>query len=421
MSPSAREMAAIWLASQSVGIRPSRTIWPKIRPHSLVWVRDLAGLPQQPHARPAGGQFAEFRLAGQGRQCLDVAGLVAADQPGAGRRRVQAAQQRIDIGEIQPVVAPDQLRQRIELMVLHCIDQVRGQRQAVAGAAEGAVAHAAAGAAGNLRDLRRGQPARPVAVELGQPGERDMVDIHVQPHPDGVGRDQEIDLLFLVQRHLGVACARRQPAHHHRAAAPAAADRLGDGVNLAGAERHHGRARRQLGQLGVPGMGQLRQPRARVDLGLRDQLLEQRADGLRTQEHRLHHAARLQQPLGEDVAAVGIGAELDFVDSYKLRLSIERHRLDGAGKPARFRRQDLLLPGDQRDVPGALAGDHLVVILTRQQAQRKADDARRVGQQAFHGQMGLAGVRRTQDSLHAGREIRHVQMVEAAGRDCKPF
>ena len=34
-----------------------------------------------------------------------------------------------------------------------------------------------------------------------------MVDIHVQPHADGVGRDQVIDLAGLVQRHLGVAGA----------------------------------------------------------------------------------------------------------------------------------------------------------------------------------------------------------------------
>ena len=77
-------------------------------------------------------------------------------------------------------------------------------------------------------DLGRGQPARPVAVELAQPGEGDVVDVHVEAHADGVGGDQEVDLPVLVQRHLGVAGARRQAAHHHRAAALAAADQFGD-------------------------------------------------------------------------------------------------------------------------------------------------------------------------------------------------
>ena len=73
-------------------------------------------------------------------------------------------------------------------------------------------------------DLGRGQPARAVAVELAQAGEGDMVDVHVEAHADGVGGDQEVDLAVLVQRHLGVARARRERAHHHRAAAAPAAD-----------------------------------------------------------------------------------------------------------------------------------------------------------------------------------------------------
>ena len=167
-------------------------------------------------------------------------------------------------------------------------------------------------------------------------------------------------------------------------------------------------------------MGELGKPWPRVDLRLRDQAFEQRTDGLRAQEHRLHHPARAKQTLGKHMAAVGIGAELDLIDGNELRAPVQRHGLDGAGEPARLRRQNLLLPGDQRHMPGALAGHHLVVVLAGQQAQRKPDDAGRMGQQTFHGQMGLASVRRAKDSLHAGREIRHAQMVEVAGAFCKP-
>ena len=45
---------------------------------------------------------------------------------------------------------------------------------------------------------------------LGQAGEGDVVDIHVQAHADRVGGDQEIDLLLLIQRDLGVAGARAE-------------------------------------------------------------------------------------------------------------------------------------------------------------------------------------------------------------------
>ena len=45
-------------------------------------------------------------------------------------------------------------------------------------------------------------------------------------------------------------------------------------------------------------------------------------------------AARVQQAMGEDVAALGVGAELDFVDGEKLDLAVERHRLDRADEIA---------------------------------------------------------------------------------------
>ena len=124
-----------------------------------------------------------------------------------------------------------------------------------------------------------------------------------------------------------------------------------------------------------------RQPRPGLDDGLRHQPLQQRADRLGAQEHRLHQAARVQQPVGEDMAAVGVGAKLDLVHRQELGVPVERHRLHRAGEPARLGRDDLFLPGDQRDVAGALARHHAVVVLARQQAQREADDARGVREQ----------------------------------------
>ena len=48
---------------------------------------------------------------------------------------------------------------------------------------------------------------------------------------------------------------------------------------------------------------------------------------------RLVVAAGMQQPVGEDVAALGIGAELDFVDGEERPTSrVDRHRLDRADR-----------------------------------------------------------------------------------------
>src|SRR6185295_3915815 len=48
-----------------------------------------------------------------------------------------------------------------------------------------------------------------VAVELAIGGEGDVIDIEIEPHADGVGGDQVVDVAGLVERDLGVAGARR--------------------------------------------------------------------------------------------------------------------------------------------------------------------------------------------------------------------
>ena len=67
-------------------------------------------------------------------------------------------------------------------------------------------------------------------------GEGDVIDVEVEAHADGIGRDEEVDVARLVERDLGVARARGQRAQHHRGAAALTADQLGDRVDLAGRE-----------------------------------------------------------------------------------------------------------------------------------------------------------------------------------------
>ena len=105
----------------------------------------------------------------------------------------------------------------------------------------------------------------------------------------------------------------------------------------------------------------------------------------------------MQQAVGEDVAAVEVLAELDLVDGDEAHVEVARHGLDGADPVARLLRLDLLLAGDQRHLVGADLLDDAAVDLAGEQAQRQADDARRVGQHALDGEVGLAGVGRPED------------------------
>ena len=54
---------------------------------------------------------------------------------------------------------------------------------------------------------------------LVSPAKRHVVDVEVQPHADGVGGHQIIDIAVLIQLHLRVARARAERAHDHRRAA----------------------------------------------------------------------------------------------------------------------------------------------------------------------------------------------------------
>ena len=123
----------------------------------------------------------------------------------------------------------------------------------------------------------------------------------------------------------------------------------------------------------------------------------------------------MQQAVGEDMAAIGVGAELDFVHRDELGGAVERHGFDGTGIPFSVRRDDLLLAGNQRDVARALGGDHTVVVLAREEAQRKPDDAGGVRQQALHRQMRLARVGGAENRLHPGCVTRHGKDVWSGG------
>jgi hypothetical protein len=207
---------------------------------------------------------------------------------------LQRADQLLDAAEIELALAPVEEVQRLEAMLLDPFDLLGpelGQRVAFQGqAAEGAVALVAAGAAGDLRHLGRRQAAPPMAVELRQPGEGDMVDIHVEAHADRVGGDEIVDLAGLVHRDLGVAGARAERAHHHRGAAAHPPQHLGHRIDLLGREGDDRRARRQPRELGRADIGEGRETRAGGDLRLGQQCA--RTIGFRLSEPRIIVSSR---------------------------------------------------------------------------------------------------------------------------------
>ena len=183
----------------------------------------------------------------------------------------------------------------------------------------------------------------------------------------------------LEEIHLRVAGARTERAHDDRRPAALTADELGDGVDRVGGEGDDGAAARQARQLLGTGVGQLAEKRSRnwMSASGQSRRINER-DGRRAHQHGLRGPARMQQPMGKDVAAFGVGAELDFIDGEKLDLAVERHRLDSADKIARPSRDDLFFAGDQRDLSQAAGLDHAIVDLAREQPQGQPDHARGV-------------------------------------------
>ena len=102
-----------------------------------------------------------------------------------------------DRGEIEVRVAPLQHPERVEGMVFEGFDGRRVEGRASSGGPEGAVAHVAPGPARDLAELGGIELAETEAVELLVGCERDVIDIEVQSHADGVGRDEIIDVTGL--------------------------------------------------------------------------------------------------------------------------------------------------------------------------------------------------------------------------------
>ena len=133
-------------------------------------------------------------------------------------RLVEASAQALQRGEVEVRVAPLQHAHAVEIVVFQPVDGFLFEGFGLAGAAEGAVVHVAAGAAGDLAEFAGVELAVLEAVELAGGGEGHVVDIEVEAHADGVGGHEVIHVAGLVERDLGVAGARAtaRPAPRRR-------------------------------------------------------------------------------------------------------------------------------------------------------------------------------------------------------------
>ena len=216
-----------------------------------------------------------------------------------------------------------------------------------------------------------------------------MGDVHVEAHADRVGGDEIIDLAALEHRDLGVAGGGRERAHDDRGAALEAAQHLGERVDLLGGEGDDRGARRQAREFDAAGIAQRREARPADDLGVGQQLADDRLQRVGAEDQSLLAASGAEHPVGEDVAALRVDAELGLVDGGEGEVALEvassrcrrrhGHAFGGAEEIARLRRDDPLLAGEQRDLLLALHRDDAVVDFAREQAERKADDARTNG------------------------------------------
>ena len=194
-----------------------------------------------------------------------------------------------------------------------------------------------------------------------------MVYVKVEAHADRIRRHQIVDLTVLVHIDLRVARARAQRPHNHRRTTFLTPDQLCYRIYIFNRKTDNRTAWLHPAYLFRTNIRQSGHSFALNELRVRDQLPNGAAHRVRAKKKRLVQTARAQQPVGKDVATLGVGAELDFIDRQKIAAHPLWHRLDGADPILRARRDDPLLSGDESDHGRATCGNDPVVDLARQQ------------------------------------------------------
>ncbi len=139
-------------------------------------------------------------------------------------------------------------------------------------------------------------------------------------------------------------------------------------------------------------MGEFGKARAGHESGVGQQRTDQPAHGFRPHEQGLMLAARMQQPVGEHMPTLEIGAKLDLIHSQEIHRPIKRHGFDRTDEVLRAVGQDLFLARQQGHRLGTFLLHHPVIDLAGEQPERQANNAGPVTQHAFDGVVGLARI-----------------------------
>ena len=361
-------------------------------------VRNLAHLPQALYEFRRGDGTYNFVIAAQRLQRIHVRPGLRTGEAMEFRQCAKRTAKAVERAEIKIAVAPLQHVHGIEGVVLQPLHHLIVKGLRFAGHAKGAVAQMAPGAAGDLTQLRRREIAPREAIELAGGGEGHMVDIHVEPHADGIRCHHIIHIAGLEECDLRVARARTERAHDHGGTTALAADEFGGGIDHLRREGDDGAPPRQAAHFLLARIGEFGEPRARHELRAGNELLDNGPHGGGTQQHGLIAPTAMENAVGENMPALEIRRDLDFINGKKTDGHIGGHGFNGADPVFRAGRNDLLFAGNQRHrmIAGALA--HPVKHLARQKPERQADHPRRLRQHTLHREMGLAGVGGAEDS-----------------------
>ena len=104
----------------------------------------------------------------------------------------------------------------------------------------------------------------------------------------------------------------------------------------------------------------------------------------------------MEEAIREDVTAVRVGGELDFVDREEIHLDVARHGFNRADIVAGAVGLDLLLARYERNVARPDPGDDLVVDFSCEQPQRQSDQPALVSEHSLDREVRLACIRRPQ-------------------------
>ncbi len=142
----------------------------------------------------------------------------------------------------------------------------------------------------------------------------------------------------------------------------------------------------------MPDMAQRGEAGPHLDFDSGEERLENGPHRVSAKQQGFRRAAAIQEPIGENMPALWISTELDFINGNEAHLAITRHCFNCAGEPACLAGNDFLLPRQEVQYARPLLRHELFIIFAREQAQRKTDHPVRMGHEALQREPGFTSI-----------------------------